>query len=553
MGPIPTRGEDSVVLDRQAEEDIVKIRLIEPKAPGLNVFDRALLPRLGLPLIGRILVNHGHDVRIYVETLAPVDWDDIAGADLVGFSTTTATTPTAYRMAERVRDLGIPTVIGGPHVTFLSDEGLEHCDFVVRREGHETMLELADALESGDDLADIAGLSYHDSTGQPVHNHDRPPCPPEQFKTLPAPALDLIVGHERMTNIPIMTQWGCPFNCDFCSVIHMFGRRVRARAVENVLEELESYRGRGPVFFYDDNFVVDKRRTKTLLRMMIERDLTPPWSAQMRAAAVYKNKHTRELDHELLSLMQDSGCTMVYCGFESVSQATLEAYNKHQDVRDVRDSVRAFHDYGIHVHGMFVLGADTDDKSIFDQTVDFALENEIDTVQFLMLTPCPGTPFYERMVEEGRLLTDDLSLYDGHHCVVEPKQMSAYELQMGVIRAMARFYSVRHVLSLFLSNVTGNLPFLMGLVWRERKLRLQLPRLAFLSLLPSRWPDLLGILRDALSRESWNRLQEILIVPMLRLYGYKHVRDWISQASSKAYIDRLRRLVEPKRRAAGAS
>jgi radical SAM superfamily enzyme YgiQ (UPF0313 family) len=286
---------------------------------------------------------------------------------------------------------------------------------------------------------------------------------------------------------------------------------------------------------------------------MIDRGLTPQWSAQMRAEAVYKDKRTRELDHELLSLMRDSGCAMVYCGFESVSQATLEAYNKHQNVRDVRESVAAFHDYGIHVHGMFVLGADTDDKGIFDETVDFALENEIDTVQFLMLTPCPGTPFYERMVAEDRLLTDDVSLYDGHHCVVEPKQMSAYELQMGVVRAMARFYSVRHVLSLFLSNVTANLPFLVGLLWREKRLRLQLPRLAFLSLLPSRWPDLLGILRDALSRESWNRLQDILTVPMLRLYGYKHVRDWISQASSKEYIDRLRRLMEPKRRAAGAS
>jgi radical SAM superfamily enzyme YgiQ (UPF0313 family) len=531
----------------------MKIRLIEPKAPGLNVFDRALLPRLGLPLIGRVLVDHGHDVRIYVETLSPVDWDDIAEADLIGFSTTTATTPVAYRMARRVHDLGIPTVIGGPHVTFLPDEGLEHCDFVVRREGQETMLALVEALEANGDVADIAGISYHDATGRPIHNPGRPPCPPDTFETLPAPALDLIVGHERMTNIPVMTQWGCPFNCDFCSVIHMFGRRVRTRAIENVLDELETYRDRGPVFFYDDNFVVDKRRTKALLQGMIERDLTPPWSAQMRAEAVYRDKRTRELDHELLQLMRDSGCTMVYCGFESVSQATLDAYKKHQDVRDVRESVRAFHDHSIHVHGMFVLGADTDDKDIFDQTVDFALENEIDTVQFLMLTPCPGTPFYERMVEEDRLLTDDLSLYDGHHCVVQPKLMSAYDLQMGSCRAMARFYSVGHVLSLFLSNVTRNLPFLISLLWRERGLRLQLPRVAALSFLPSRWPDLLGTLRDALSQESWRQLQDILAVPMLRLYGYKHVREWLHQSRSKAYIERLRQLMEPQRQAAGAS
>lgn len=531
----------------------MRIRLIEPKAPGLNVFDRALLPRLGLPLLGRVLADQGHDVRIYVETLAPVNWDDIAQADLVGFSTTTATTPVAYEMAERVRDLDIPTVIGGPHVTFLPEEGLENCDFVVRREGQETILALVEALEGDGDVAGIAGLSYRDAADRAIHNPDRPPCPPEAFKTLPAPALNLIVGHEQMTNIPVMTQWGCPFNCDFCSVIHMFGRRVRARAIENVLDELETYRGRGAVFFYDDNFVVDKRRTKALLQGMIERDLTPPWSAQMRAEAVYRDKRTRELDHELLRLMRDSGCTTVYCGFESVSQATLDAYNKHQDVRDVQESVQAFHDHGIHVHGMFVLGADTDDKAIFDRTVDFALENEIDTVQFLMLTPCPGTPFYERMAEEDRLLTDDLSLYDGHHCVVQPKLMSAYELQMGTCRAMARFYSVRHVVRLFLSNVTRNLPFLISLLWRERGLRVQLPRVAVLSLLPARWPDLLGTLRQTLSKDSWRRLQDILAVPMLRLYGYKHVRDWLKQARSKAYMKRLRKLMEPQREAAGAS
>jgi len=530
----------------------VKIRLIEPKAPGLNVFDRALLPRLGLPLIGRVLEDHGHNVRIYVETLAPVDWEDIAQADLVGFSTTTATTPVAYRMAARVKDLGIPTVVGGPHVTFLPDEGLEHCDFVVRREGQDTTLELVQALESGGDVAEIAGLSYRDPSGQPVHNPDRSPCPPDTFEDLPAPALDLIVGHERMTNIPIMTQWGCPFACDFCSVIHMFGRRVRSRSIENVLDELEVYQGRGAIFFYDDNFVVDKRRTKALLRGMIDRNLTPAWSAQMRAEAVFKDKRTRELDHELLALMRDSGCNMVYCGFESASQATLEAYNKRQDVRDVQESMAAFHQYGIHVHGMFVLGADTDDRTIFDRTVDFALENEIDTVQFLMLTPCPGTPFYERMKAENRLLTDDLSLYDGHHCVVEPKRMSAYDLQMGTCRAMARFYSVGHVLGLFLSNVTRNFPFLVSLLWRERGLRLQLPRVAILSLIPERWPDLLGTLRETLSRESWVRLQDILAVPILRLYGYRHVRDWLKQSRSKAYIDRLRRLVEPHRGAAGA-
>jgi len=108
------------------------------------------------------------------------------------------------------------------------------------------------------------------------------------------------------------------------------------------------------------------------------------------------------------------------------------------------------------------------------------------------------------------------------------------------------------VMGLFLSNVTRNLPFFVSLLWRERGLRLQLPRIAVLSLVPDRWPDLLGMLRETLSHESWRRLQEILTVPMLRLYGYRHVREWLKQSRSQAYIDRLRELMEPQRRPAGA-
>jgi len=528
------------------------IRLIEPKAPGINVFDQALLPRLGLPLIGRILRDAGHDVRIYVETLAPVDWADIARADLIGFSATTATAPAAYQMAARVRKLGIPTVIGGSHVTFLADEALDHCNFVVRGEGQTTILELIAALQGERSYQDIAGLSYHDSSGHKIHNVPRPHCSQEEFAALPAPDLSLIVGHERMTNVPIMTQWGCPFNCDFCGVIRMFGRQVRARKIEDVLADLETYRGRGSVFFYDDNFVVSKARTRALLRAMLERGLTPPWSAQMRAEVVYKDKHTGELDTELLSLMRDSGCQMVYCGFESVNPAALEAYNKQQDVQTIRDAVRAFHAYGIRVHGMFVLGSDADDITTPRQSVDFALENEIDTVQFLMLTPCPGTPFYDRVVAEGRLLSREWALYDGHHCLIQPAKMTPYELQMGTYKAMAQFYSARHSLRMLAANVLHNAPFLIGLLWRERMFRLRLPRIAALSLIPSRRLDILNILGETLSPASLKRVQDILLVPALRLYARSHIRQWARQAHSRAYLEFLRHLTPSRRSVSSA-
>jgi anaerobic magnesium-protoporphyrin IX monomethyl ester cyclase len=166
----------------------MKIRLIEPKPPGPNVYDLSLLPRLGLPLIGGILRQQGHDVRIYCEMLAPVDWADVEQADLVGLSSTTSTTPAAYKMAARARLAGIPTVIGGPHVTFLPDEALDHCDYVVRGEGQVTILELVKTLEESkqnrpptDKLPGILGLSYRDDQGHKLHNavarKSSPLCP----------------------------------------------------------------------------------------------------------------------------------------------------------------------------------------------------------------------------------------------------------------------------------------------------------------------------------------------------------------------------------------
>ncbi|MBN1314282.1 MAG: B12-binding domain-containing radical SAM protein [Anaerolineales bacterium] len=520
----------------------MKIRLVEPKPAGINVFDRALLPRLGLPLIGRVLADAGHDVRIYVEQLEAINWTDVLSSNLVGFSATTTTIPVAFAQAAILRQANIPTVFGGSHVTFLPDEALDHCDYVVRGEGQETILELVDVIEGKINVQEVRGLSYR-SGNIKVHNPDRPACSQDVFSALPAPDLSLIVGHERMTNIPIMTQWGCPFNCDFCSVVAMFGRQVRWRPMEAVYKELERYKHRGSVFFYDDNFVVNEIRTKKFLRGMIDRNLTPNWSAQVRAEVVYRNKHTRELDTELLELMRDSGCKIVYCGFESANPKTLELYNKQQDVEHISDSIRAFHAYGIQVHGMFVLGSDADDAVSIQMTVDFAIENEIDTVQFLMLTPCPGTAFWDRMTATGRVLNRDWTLFDGHHCVIQPALMTPYELQLASYKAMSSFYSSRRSVGQLLANITRNIPFLLTLALRERRLRLQLPRLALWSLRPARWPDALSTLMQAVSKESRDRLTAMFAVPTLRLYAHRHIQKWRKQAHSLAYVEFLKRLV----------
>ena len=396
----------------------------------------ALYPRLGLPLIGAALKSAGHDVLIYSSKLAPIDERDLAAADLVGISTTTSTAPAAYAMARALRERGVPVVIGGSHVTFMADEALQHADFVARGEGGEALtLELVEALKGGRELETIAGLSFT-RDGRPVHNAARERC--ADLDELPVPDLSLIVGHERLTTTPIMTSWGCPFACTFCSVTAMFGRSYRWRSPESVIAELKDKRPHN-VFFYDDNLAADKRRLKTLLRMMIAEDLVVPWQAQARTDVAR--------DPELLDLMARSGCHRLALGLESIDQATLDRFEKSQSVADITQAIDALHRHGIQCHGMFVLGADTDVPATTRRTVEFARSHHIDTVMLNILTPAPGTRQFADLDAEGRIFTRRWELYDGLHVVFMPRQLAPHELQDGVLRAYRRFYSTRQLLA----------------------------------------------------------------------------------------------------------
>ena len=410
----------------------MKIRLIEPEPPGMHVWAKVLLPRLGLPIIAATLKEQGHDVLVYNPTMAPIDWDDVTTSDLVGLSSTTSTATTAYEFADRLRAEGIPVVIGGSHVTFMADEALEHVDYVARGEGGEQlMLELIEALHGRRELNSIAGLSYtHD--GLATHNPPREAC--SDLDTLPFPDLRLVVGSEKIKTVPIMTSWGCPFDCTFCSVTAMFGKKYRFRSAESVIAELRDKRPE-LIFFYDDNFAANRKRLKRLLRMMIDEGLAVPWSAQVRADVVR--------DPELLELMRDSGCHLVYLGLESVNQDTLDNFEKAQTVDDIRRAIKVLHHYGIKSHGMFVLGADTDDVQTVRDTVSFAKDNHIDTVMLNILTPLPGTQQFREMDADGRIFDRRWELYDAHHVVFEPRRMTPYELQIETLRGYARFYSLR--------------------------------------------------------------------------------------------------------------
>lgn len=517
----------------------LRIRFIEPSPPGPNVYDHILLPRLGTPLMAALLTAAGHDVRCYCEIIAPVDAADCLSADLVGISAITSTQPAAYQLAEELEAAGVPVVLGGPHVTFLPDEGLDHASYVVRGEGQATIVELAAALEAGRPLADIAGLSWRDGQGERHRNLDRPRCSQSEFEDLPAPALSLIAGSERMQIMPVMTQWGCPFDCDFCAVTAMFSRRVRHRRNADVLAELTALDARR-VFFHDDNFVVSKHRTGELLRAMASSGLTPGWFAQVRAETVFKPGSSREPDHEFLDLMRKAGCEMVMVGFESVSDESLKQMNKKIAVRDIVDSVGLFHDHDILVHGMFVAGADTDPAAQAGQITDFARRHDIDTIQIMIETPLPGTRLYDRVSDADRILTADWSLFDGHHAVMRPALADPYQLQTSVFDAMARFYSRRGVLLPGLAAAARTAPSLARIAVRGQ-FASRFPALTGLAL-RHRWQEARQVLQSALPPAEWTRLQHDFTVPALRAYGRRQLARWQGQDRSRRYLAYLAEL-----------
>ena len=409
--------------------NLKKIALIEPKSPGIHVFSRIPIPRLGLPILGTILSSKGFQVKIYVEDLNGIDFEDVYKSDLVGISSITTTAPRSYEIAKKVRERGIPVVLGGAHNTFLPDEGLENADFVVRGEAEETFEELIDALVNGRDMNGIPGLSFM-KDGLPVHNPSRPLN--DNLNLYPVPDLSLIQGYEKMKVLPVSTSRGCPFNCNFCTVTAMNGKNFRFRDHELILEELKKANGRH-VFFCDDNFTANKERTKVLLEYMLQKNILPEWSAQVRVDVVN--------DPDLLKLMKRANCYHVYIGFESINPNTLKLFKKGQGIEQIENSISKLHKAKIQIHGMFIFGSDEDTKETIRETVKFAKRLHIDSVQFMILTPLPGSQVYENFRRESRLLTYDWSLYDAHHVVYVPKKITPLELQTETVKAMKSFYS----------------------------------------------------------------------------------------------------------------
>lgn len=355
-------------------------------------------------------------VSILDEAVEEVAVEDIQ-SDLVGISAITGTAPRAYAMADRLRERGIPVVLGGVHPTLLPEEAAQHADSVVTGFAEETWPRLLRDSASG-----RMRPRYDQSSDLSLEN-------------LPIPMRNLLNPRNYTTMNTVQATRGCPRKCKFCVVSAAWGSHYLMRPVRDVVREIEQLEGRY-FLFLDVNPMENREYNMKLYNELVP--LKKLWStlSTIRIAE----------DKELLNLAVKGGCRAMLIGFESVFQESLNQVGKGMNkAADFMDAVKTLHDHGIGIFGTFVLGLEADDESVFEQTLEFVDRAYIDLPRFSVYTPYPGTTAFHELSSQGRILTTDWSLYDVEHVVYRPKHISPERLQEGLHWTWKQAYSLSSI------------------------------------------------------------------------------------------------------------
>lgn len=361
------------------------------------------------------------EVSIVDEGVEKINFDE--QVDLVGISCTTTVVPRAYEIAAEYRKRGTKVILGGTHPTLIPQEAIKHCDSVCIGEAEGSW---------GEIIADFK----KDKLKEFYRNDGY--C---SLKSLLTPRRDLFDTTRYLPIDGVQTSRGCPFACDFCAVTAMFGHEYRLRPVEDVLAEIETLK-HNHIFFYDDNIVGNPKYTKELFRALIP--YKKRWIGQASTTVIR--------DPELLKLLEKSGCKGLFVGFESLSEKNLKSsLKKHNNPGQFKEVSKKLHDHGIAISGAFVFGLDDDDSSVFEKTLEFAMDAELDIAQFNWLTPYPGTPMYNRLRSENRLINNEWWLTGSGEgdVIFHPKKMSADELREGSRWVRKNFFSTSSILKRF--------------------------------------------------------------------------------------------------------
>jgi radical SAM superfamily enzyme YgiQ (UPF0313 family) len=388
-----------------------------------NGVTQNFMPHLWMFLL-QSLTPKGHEVTLIDGNTQPMSDADLVRfaldqqIGLVGIGAMTRMIAKAYRVADSLRAAGIPVVMGGPHVTELPDEALgrsggpRHADTVALGEADETWPRIVEDAARGE-LKEI--YSPLDAFGQERKPslQDYPSIPWDsidlrQFNRIPGFFRPLMrrFGFEWETFhiIPIESGRGCPYGCEFCTVTGFFGDSIRFRSNRSIVEEMlkikeraRSTRGKAAVFFVDDNFAINAKRTKALLRDIIAAGAELSWVGQISANLLR--------DEELLDLIAASGGKWIFIGMESLDPANLasvnKSFNKPADYARVLQSLAQRHVYAI---TSFIFGLDNDTAGVGERTLSEIRSWSPGLPVFGQITPFPATPLYTRLEKEGRLI-----------------------------------------------------------------------------------------------------------------------------------------------------
>ncbi|MDE0174746.1 MAG: radical SAM protein [Defluviicoccus sp.] len=348
---------------------------------------KATHPPLGLLTIAAMFPA-SYELRVVDMNVSALLDADLEWADLV-FTSTMITQHVSLRaVVERCNRAGVPVVAGGPHPTTFHEEigGVAH---FVLDEVEETFAEFLRDLESG--------------TARRVYRETRKP----DVTRTPVPRFDLI-DIENYATMAVQFSRGCPFDCEFCDIIKLYGRVPRTKSPEQVVEELDSlYRlgWRGPVFLVDDNFIGNKRDALKLLPAIAgwQKARGYPFALNTEASA------NLALMDAMMDAMIEAGFDTVFVGIETPNPEALLKTKKQQNTSKTQDkflynAVRKIQRHGMQVQGGFILGLDSDDEGVFDAQIEFIQETGIPVAHIYLLTALKGTDMYERMKSEDRLL-----------------------------------------------------------------------------------------------------------------------------------------------------
>ena len=381
----------------------------------------ASLPSLGLLTLAALTPA---DVEIrYLEIADLTLCDGIPEEfEVVAISSFSAQIKDAYALADRYRALGTKVILGGLHVTAMPEEARLHADAIVLGEGETVWPKVMHDLSSGN-LSPV-----YDARG---HNFD--------FEDAPVPRFDLL-ELERYNRLTIQTQRGCPFRCEFCAASIQISPTYKLKPTAQVLKEIQCIKSlwdRPFIEFADDNTFVNKLHSKQLMRALAKEQVR--WFTETDLSVAE--------DMELLQLIQDAGCAQVLIGFESSTFSGLDGIERRSNWKarkldSYMNAIQRIQDHGITVNGCFILGLDSTGLESFENIWRFVCESQLYDVQITVLTPFPGTPLYQRLKNEERLLQEGAwelcTLFDVNF---QPQNMTVNELELGLRELGKRLYS----------------------------------------------------------------------------------------------------------------